>query len=422
MASPTSMIAAPTRAARPRTAAARYSQTSPRHSSQHPYRLSSLPTLPSSGDCLLATRGAQRVNVRANTSLNAAIVKNLDPLTLYPVLATLHNSAGDWDKIADGWVANWVVRKGGACASLPAVQFVESQPGPPTILLNTDSFDFALTDPNLSDPPEPDCASPWGADWTSRSGAQSIHIGFCDGSVHPASCDGSVHPAACDGSVRPNSCDGSVHPASCDGSVRPNSCDGSVHPTSCDGSVHPTACDGSVEPAPTQWCVNQNADSFFIGGLLSDPHEPDRPGLAIQWYAGIGSDQSDFPGESAIIARLQSTDGSTPLMLIWHTPPGAAQGLKLNWSLQAPPDPDKQAIMITWSLNEPSALNQQGVLITFLPAVQSNPGPPDAPEFTINWLPKGDGSGANELSFDDTAGGEFLQVKWFLDNGFAVKP
>ena len=361
-----------------------------------------LPILPTSGGCLLATRSAERVHVRANTSLDAAIVSNLDPLTLYPVLATFHNSAGDWDEIAGGWVANWVVRTGGACAALPAVQLVESQPGPPTILLNSDNFDFALTDPNLSDPPEPDCAAPWGADWTSRSGAQSIHVSFCDGSVRPAACDGSVHPAACDGSVRPNSCDGSVHP------------------TSCDGSVHPAACDGSVVPAPTQWCVNQNADSFFIGGLLSDPAKPEQPPVAIQWYAGIGSDQSDFPGETAIIALLQSPNGK-PVMLIWHTPSGSGlHGININWSLQEPPEPDKQGININWSLQEPPEPDKQGVLVTFLPAVQSNPGPPDAPSFSILLLPNIDG--ANELALDDTAGDSLMQVKWFLDNALAVKP
>ena len=161
-----------------------------------------LPALPTSGECVLATRNAERVNLRATASLSAKIVGSLDPQSLYPVLATLGNAAGVWDKIAQGWVANWVVRKGGSCASLPAVQLVEAQPGPPNILLNSDGFDFKLSDDPQSDPPEPDCASPWGADWTSRGG-QSIHIGFCDGSVRPTACDGSVHPASCDGSVRP---------------------------------------------------------------------------------------------------------------------------------------------------------------------------------------------------------------------------
>ncbi len=326
-----------------------------------------LPTLPPSGDCVLATRDPQRINVRAKPSLKAEIVATLDPQSLYPVLATLHTSDGDWDQIADGWVAHWVIRQGGACATLPAVQLVESQPGPPTILLNSDSFDFALSDPNLSDPPEPDdCASPWGANWTNRSNGQSIHIGFCDGSVRPTACDGSVHPASCDGSVRPNACDGSVHPASCDGSVRPNACDGSVHPTSCDGSVHPTACDGSVAPAPTQWCVEQSANGFFIDSFLSDPPEPDKPAMGIQWYAGIGSDESDFPGETAIIALLQPFGGSAPLILIWHSP-GDTAGIIIHWSLSDPPEPDK-------------------------------------PGFTIHWQPNGTGAGANELSFDGTAG------------------
>ncbi len=328
-----------------------------------------LPILPTTGDCVVATRGGAHVNVRADASLESEIVASLDTQMLYSVLATLSNSEGEWERIAQGWVARWVVRRGGACAGLPAVQRVDpnSNPGPPDDLLIVDGFDFALTG-GLQEPPEPDkpnaCAG-WGADWSIRGG-QTLHVGFCDGSVRPAACDGSVHPAACDGSVRPNACDGSV---------RPNACD---------GSVHPTACDGSVAPAPTQWCVEPGASGkgFMINGGLQEPPEPDKPGVSIQWFAGLGSDKSDFPGELLIIAFLQPP-GDSPLLLIWHAPADGAAGITLDWSLQPLSEPDQEGLMMTW---------------------WSNPGPPDAPQgiiigslwngqgATVDWLPhSGDG-------------------------------
>ena len=352
-----------------------------------------LPVLPTDGACVVATQSAEGVNVRAKPSLTAEIVGVLDPQSTYPVTAMLQNAEGSWDRSDQGWVASWVVRHGGSCTALPAVQIgvLDSNPGPPDDLLISDGFDFQFTgNPGEQEPPEPDaqgnCAAPLGADWTNRSNGQTLHIAFCDGSVHPTSCDGSVHPT------------------SCDGSVHPTSCDGSVHPTSCDGSVHPTSCDGSVIPTPTQWCIQPNANGrgFVVNGALAQPSNPDAQAFSMNWYAGIGSDASDFPGDTMIIAVLQP-EGGIPIMFIWDVPSDPSQqDTTINWALGQPPDPETQGIGIDWSLQEPPEPDKQGIVIDW--ALQEPPEP-DKQGFTVHWLPNGVGSGANEILLDDTAGG-----------------
>ena len=78
-----------------------------------------LPILPLTGDCVLATRAAIGVNIRVQPSTNAEIVGVLNPQTLYPVIAELNNAEGIWERIAAGWVARRVVRQGGNCDTLP---------------------------------------------------------------------------------------------------------------------------------------------------------------------------------------------------------------------------------------------------------------------------------------------------------------
>ncbi len=94
-----------------------------------------LPVISPNGDCMLATRGAEAVNVRAAPSLTAKIVGHLSSRNLYPVLAHLVNAEGTWAKIADGWSARWVVREGGNCDTLTHIQIgallFDSNPGPP---------------------------------------------------------------------------------------------------------------------------------------------------------------------------------------------------------------------------------------------------------------------------------------------------
>ena len=80
----------------------------------------SLPALPTSGQCVVATQSATRVNIREDTSTSTAVVGQLDPAQTYPVLGQSTDSSGrEWLQVAQGWVASWVTRQGGDCGSLP---------------------------------------------------------------------------------------------------------------------------------------------------------------------------------------------------------------------------------------------------------------------------------------------------------------
>ena len=95
----------------------------------------SLPPLPETGECMLATRSAQHVNIRAAASMQSPIVGTLNPSLTYPVIAQFVQADGNWLRIAAGWVAEWVVREGGNCDILAHIQFsalfFNSNPGPP---------------------------------------------------------------------------------------------------------------------------------------------------------------------------------------------------------------------------------------------------------------------------------------------------
>ena len=100
----------------------------------------SLPALPTSGQCMVATQGATPVNVREGTSTDTAIVGQLDPSQTYPVIG--QNADGSWLQMAQGWVAGYVTRHGGDCASLPQTDgtggstapAADGQPDQPIIL------------------------------------------------------------------------------------------------------------------------------------------------------------------------------------------------------------------------------------------------------------------------------------------------
>ena len=92
----------------------------------------SLPTMPVTGDCVVATRSAEGVNIRLQPSTSAGIVGVLDPQSLYPANGQHHAADGTWDRIEDGWVAGRVVRTGGNCGSLPVVVVPDDVP-PETI-------------------------------------------------------------------------------------------------------------------------------------------------------------------------------------------------------------------------------------------------------------------------------------------------
>jgi hypothetical protein len=76
-----------------------------------------LATLPTDGDCVIATREASEVNIRLLPTAEAEVVGRLNPANLYPVLARNPNSA--WWRLEEGWVNVEVVRAGGDCQDLP---------------------------------------------------------------------------------------------------------------------------------------------------------------------------------------------------------------------------------------------------------------------------------------------------------------
>lgn len=70
---------------------------------------------PTAGICQVATATAAPTNVRAEPSLNAAIVGSLDPNQLYEVFSIVINGEGRWYGIEGGWVAAIAVNIGGQC-------------------------------------------------------------------------------------------------------------------------------------------------------------------------------------------------------------------------------------------------------------------------------------------------------------------
>ena len=80
-----------------------------------------LPILPLTGDCVLATRSDQGVNIRIQPSTSAKIVGVLNSQSIYPVNGQQEDADGVWDRIDDGWVARRVVRVGGDCDAVPDV-------------------------------------------------------------------------------------------------------------------------------------------------------------------------------------------------------------------------------------------------------------------------------------------------------------
>lgn len=76
-----------------------------------------LPDLPTTGACMIATLEAGAVNIRQSPTTEAAIVGQLNPLQIYTVIGRNADSA--WWQIGQGWVAGFVTRRGGDCASVP---------------------------------------------------------------------------------------------------------------------------------------------------------------------------------------------------------------------------------------------------------------------------------------------------------------
>lgn len=86
-----------------------------------------LPDLPTTGACMIATLEANAVNIRQTPSTDAPIVGQIDPLQIYPVIG--RNADSSWWQIAQGWLAGFVTRRGGDCASVPQTDVVVQPPG-----------------------------------------------------------------------------------------------------------------------------------------------------------------------------------------------------------------------------------------------------------------------------------------------------
>lgn len=92
---------------------------------------------PTSGPCQLTSASTLGANVRADLSLNAAVVGSLDPNQVYMVLSAVVNGEGTWYRIEAGWVASLVVNIGGQCpARIIAV-------GPSGFTIAQDEYDAA---------------------------------------------------------------------------------------------------------------------------------------------------------------------------------------------------------------------------------------------------------------------------------------
>lgn len=322
-----------------------------------------LPALPTDGDCVLATQGATRVNLRALPSTTAEIVGLLDPQIVYPVLAALENAEGAWARLADGWVARWVVRLGGACLSLPAVQLGGSDSiwmdmGAP---LSVEDFRFETVD-----------AAP----------------------------DTGEEVAGCSNNLMPIRRGTWILDASRDSTPGGH---GVQTVEWIFGTELPTA------PAD-QFCVQIEPDAtgFTIYGL-QDPPDPvditsgesdqasERPRLRnafpVKW--GI-VEQTDEQGNltTVITARilLPASEGDPPdpvipaVIISWLLPykPADTGAHALYYDVVIPPSDDGD-LMITWWLNP----DQQPGPPTD-PDVSVNPGPPTDPDTSVNPGPPND--------------------------------
>lgn len=77
-----------------------------------------LPTMPTSGTCVVATLQAVNVNIRSGPGLEFATVGGgMNPENLYTVIGRTGDSS--WWQIAAGWVAAEVTRRGGDCTRVP---------------------------------------------------------------------------------------------------------------------------------------------------------------------------------------------------------------------------------------------------------------------------------------------------------------
>ncbi|MBI5931885.1 MAG: SH3 domain-containing protein [Chloroflexi bacterium] len=106
----------------------------------------SLPSLPTSGQCVLATRENQAVNVRSGPSTDYPILVTISPQSIYDVVG--RNADSSWYQITygggnnRGWVSAQVTRLGGNCTAVPIATF---QPLPTATRTPTSTLPSGVT-------------------------------------------------------------------------------------------------------------------------------------------------------------------------------------------------------------------------------------------------------------------------------------
>lgn len=77
-----------------------------------------LPTLPVEGECVAATLHPGGVNIRALPREDSAVIGLLHPADTSRVFASIEIGDKRWLRLEQGWIAGWVARTGGNCASV----------------------------------------------------------------------------------------------------------------------------------------------------------------------------------------------------------------------------------------------------------------------------------------------------------------
>ncbi|MEO8392931.1 MAG: SH3 domain-containing protein [Chloroflexota bacterium] len=316
-----------------------------------------LPFLSATGNCELATRTGEGVNVRNQPSTSSQIVGTLDPKVTYLIISILENSSGRWYKVIPGWVSARVVRIGGGnCDTLPVIRQRNAGDANPSQLAYPDGFKLTLDKGATpgSDQPNGYCSSGYGIDVAGPGGLNNaIHIEFGDGSVQPSPVQGCFK------------LDSDGHGFGIEPPPDPDAQPFSIH--------------FSVGFSP------DNPNELVLIALLQaptlpgePPPDPDKPGVVLTW---------NFVPPDPCKAGDQSCDGSVRNFTVdWSQPSAANPGVAFSWNI-LPPDPCD-----TGDQTCPGGGGKQGVLINFLPAVQ---------DVAVDFFPNG---------FDPSVGG-FTQIE-----------
>ncbi len=114
--------------------------------------------LPVSGPCVVASAGAERINVRSGPGTDHSIITQITLTQIIPVTGRLGDNS--WFQVSVsglvGWVSTSVVRIGGDCGGVPIINLPTSTPAPLATVIPTDIPTGVPTDvPTLPPPPPP---------------------------------------------------------------------------------------------------------------------------------------------------------------------------------------------------------------------------------------------------------------------------